>query len=133
MNQRKHIRDEELQNILRRDGPTRYAHFIAQVADRELVWGLRGADGWVSMSGAEGILMFPVWPHEAYARLFATNDWSEAVPTSIDVHDWVEEWLPNLANDGSKIAVFPTPEGKGVVVDPEQLRLDIETELARLE
>ena len=77
--------------------------------------------------------MFPVWPHEEYARLLATDDWQTAEPTSIDVHDWVESWLPNLLEDGSMIAVFPTPPGKGVVVEPQRLKADIESELRRYE
>ena len=133
MNQRKQVRDEEMAGVLSTDGSTRYAHFIAQVADWELVWGLRTADGWVSMSDAGELPMFPVWPHEPYARLLATDSWSNAVPTPIGVHEWVETWLPGLATDGSKVAVFPTPEGKGVVVEPAQLRSDIEAELARVE
>ena len=124
---------EEMRGVLDADGPTRYAHFVKRVADWEEVWGLRAPDGWVSVSDESGVSMFPVWPHEEYARLVATDDWSNAVPTSIDVHDWIDSWLPNLLEDGSKIAVFPTPQGKGVVVEPQQLKADIENELSRYE
>jgi len=133
MNQRKQVRDEEMAGVLSTNGPTRYAHFVAQLADWELVWGLRAADGWVSMSDASEVPMFPVWPHESYAWLFATNSWSQATPTSIGVHEWVGTWLPRLATEGSKVAVFPTPQGQGVVVEPAQLQLDIGAELERLE
>ena len=124
---------EEMRGVLGADGPTRYAHFVKRVADWEEVWGLRAPDGWVAVSDESGVSMFPVWPHEEYARLVATDDWSNAVPTSIDVHDWIDSWLPNLLEDGSKIAVFPTPQGKGVVVEPQQLKADIENELSRYE
>jgi hypothetical protein len=59
--------------------------------------------------------------------------WANAIPTPIVVHEWIEKWLPGLAQDRMKVAVFPTPEGKSVVVDPLRLRSDIEAELARIE
>jgi hypothetical protein len=133
MNQRKRVRDEEIAGVLRTDGPTRYAHFVAQVADWKLVWGLRASDGWVSVSDESEVPMFPVWPHEPYAQLLATDSWAEATPSAIEVHEWLETWLPELAADGSKIAVFPTPRGQGVVIEPDRLRRDIEAELARVE
>lgn len=77
--------------------------------------------------------MFPVWPHAEYAALSAVGEWADAVPTSIDLDEWIDEWLVNLADSGDKVAVFPTAEGKMVVVDPDQLRGDIEDELAHYE
>jgi len=129
----KRLQEQEISAVLKTDAPTRYAHFVSQVADWEAVWGLRGPDGWVSASDKTEPLIFPVWPHEPYARMLAVDLWASATPTPIDVHEWVEKWLPGLARDRMKIAVFPTPEGKMVIVDPLQLRSDIEAELARLE
>lgn len=133
MTQRKQLREQEMAGVLSTDGPSRYAHFVGQVADWELVWGLRTSDGWVSMSDATEVPMLPVWPHEPYAQMLATGAWIGATPTPIEVHEWLERWLPGLAADGSKVAVFPTPHSKGVVVEPDQLRRDIEAELARIE
>lgn len=133
MSSAKNLRDQEVLEVLRADGPTRYAHFVSQVADWEAVWALRGPNGWVSVSDASEAPMFPVWPHERYAQLLATDSWANATPTPIEVHEWVERWLPGLARDGIKVAVFPTPGGKGVVVDPVQLLNDLQAELARLE
>ncbi|MDB4983053.1 MAG: hypothetical protein JWM82_3805 [Myxococcales bacterium] len=119
--------------MLKADGPMRYAHFISQVADWEYVWGLRGPDGWVTIADATEVPMFPVWPHEPYAKLLAAGLWANATPTSIEVHEWTMSFLPGLIEEGMKVAVFPTPAGKGVVVDASRLKADIEAELARLE
>ena len=116
MSATKELREQEIAGLLKADGPARYAHFVSQVADWELVWGLRAPGGWVCLSDDTEVPMFPVWPHEEYARLLATGDWANATPTSIEVHEWVNKWLPGLDADGSKVAVFPTPAGKGVVV-----------------
>ncbi|MGJ7501467.1 DUF2750 domain-containing protein [Variovorax sp. ZT5P49] len=128
----KRLHEQEISAVLKTDAPTRYAHFVGQVADWEVVWGLRGPDGWVSVADTEGP-MFPVWPHEPYARMLAVDLWANATPTPIEVHEWIEKWLPGFAQDRMKIAVFPTPEGKIVIVDPLRLRSDIEAELDRIE
>lgn len=129
----KQLREEEIAAVLKADGPTRYSHFIGQVADWEAVWGLRSPDGWVSASDETGTPMFPVWPHEPYARLMAVDAWAQAAPAPIEIHEWVGKWLPGFAKDRMKVAVFPTPGSKMVIVDPLQLRSDIEAELDRIE
>jgi len=129
----KQLSKDEVAGLLAADGPSRYEHFVKQVADWQLVWGLRDEDSWVSMGLSPDEPAFPVWPHEVYAGLCATETWANARPTPIDVHEWVEKWLPALAKEGNRVVVFPTPAGKGVLVHPEQLRADIESELARVE
>jgi hypothetical protein len=133
MSATKKLREQEIAGVLKADGATRYEHFVSQVSDWELVWGLRAPDGWVSISDNTEEPMFPVWPHEEYAHLLATGAWANATPTSIEVHEWVEKWLPGLDADGTRVAVFPTPAGKSVVVEALRLQQDIKAELDRLE
>ena len=129
----KKVTPEEIRALLSKDGPTRYSYFVKQVADTEQVWGLREPDGWVSVSDDSEIPMLPVWPHRESAELLVNGTWASASPTPIDLYDWLEEWLPNLAADGDMVAVFPTPVGKGVVVDPAALKADLERETSRYE
>jgi hypothetical protein len=133
MSAKKQLRQQEIEGVLKSDGPTRYAHFVSQVSDWALVWGLRSRDGWVMISNSTGKPMFPVWPHEEYANLLAVGEWANAAPVSVEVHEWVDKWLPGLHEDDTKVAVFPTPAGKGVVVEALHLQRDIEAELERLE
>jgi hypothetical protein len=133
MSAKKKLREQEIAGVLKTDAPTRYAHFVSQVSDWQFVWGLRAPDGWVTISDVTEEPMFPVWPHEEYASLLAVDEWANATPTSIEVHDWVEKWLPGFDKDGTKVAVFPLPTGKGVVVEALRLQRDIQAELARFE
>jgi hypothetical protein len=131
---RKHITEQEIAGVLRTQATVRYSHFIGQVADWGQVWGLRSAaGGWVSVSDASEVPMFPVWPHEPYARLMAVDAWADAVPTPIDVCEWIQKWAPGLAASGHKIAVFPTPQMKGVVADPQKVVSDLQAEIDQLE
>jgi len=63
----------------------------------------------------------------------AIGDWDGNSPTPIDIHDFVESWLPNMAAEGVKIAVFPTPSLSGVFVPALELQASIKEELAKIE
>ena len=129
----KPLHPREIEGVLALDAPSRYQHLVKQVADKEELWSLRADDGWVAMGDDAGNNTFPVWPHPDYARMFATGDWASATPTAIALDDWLDEWLPNLDEQGDKVAVFPTPAGQGVVVEPAQIRADLERELEQYE
>jgi hypothetical protein len=45
----------------------------------------------------------------------------------------MEKWLPGMEKDGIAVAVFPSSEGKGVLVAPARLKKDLEDELSRIE
>ena len=131
----KEISDAEFLGVTALTGPERYSHFVRQVADFEEVWSLRTKEGWVSMGTESGTRSIPVWPHQRYAEVFATGEWADTKAESIDMKAWLERWLPGMSSDGTHVAVFPViePTGRGVVVSPEQLRLDLEKELEQYE
>lgn len=113
------------------DGRQRYQHFIARIADTQVVYGLRTEEGWVSACGDDGVEGMPVWPHPAYALECATGEWAGATPAEIDVYDFVDDWLPAMASQGIKVIVFPTAAISGLPVDPAQVEADLEEEFSR--
>jgi hypothetical protein len=72
----KKITDGEYRGVTALSGAERYSHLVRQVADFQAVWGLRSPDGWVSMGDDAGSRSFPIWPHERYAQVFVSGDWS---------------------------------------------------------
>ena len=42
----------------------------------------------------------------------------------------LDDLLPLLEEDGIRVAVFPSPQGEGVLVDPGELGRDLRAELA---
>ena len=113
------------------DGPQRYQHFIARVADTQVVYGLRTEEGWVSACDDAGAQGMPLWPHPAYALACATGEWAGATPADIDVYDFVDDWLPAMASQGIKAIVFATSASNGTLVDPAQVGADLEDEFSR--
>jgi hypothetical protein len=119
--------------LLSANGPARFKHFVGQAADSERLWGLRDSSGWVALaddSGAEG---FAVWPHPDYAAECAKGVWANCFPAEIDVHAFADSWLPDMAERGVSVAVFPTLTMQAVWISPDELRRHLAEELARYE
>lgn len=127
------VRDKEFEAVIGLPGPDRYGYFIKRVADTEEVWGLRDDDGWASLGDDSGQVCFPVWPHPRFAEALATDEWASYRAAAIPLSSWLEDWLPGLEEDGSQIAVFPSPAGQGVVVSCKELEAHLENELEEYE
>jgi hypothetical protein len=125
------INKHQFEAVLALPAKERYGHFIKLVADSEEAWGLRSGAGW-SLAGDEDQAAFPLWPQQPYAKACATGEWSDSVPEAIDLEDMML-LLDKLEEQGLSVAVFPTPQGKGVVVSPGELRQHLDAELQRYE
>jgi Protein of unknown function (DUF2750) len=121
---------KEIEAVLRLDGPTRFQHFVKRVADAELAWGL-WQGGWAMMGDDAGSSAFPLWPAQEYAALLRTDDWAAMEPSRIELDRLLEELLPTLLRSATRLAVFPTPGGRGVVVTADALEAALRRELER--
>jgi len=124
------IHPKEMKSVLALSGRERYDYFIKKVADLQEAWGLQSEDGWVLVGFDEGGDAFCIWPHADYAQACAIDGWSDCTPELIPLQELLEELLPALLQDSMRIAVFPTPDGQAVVVDPRDLQAHLESELS---
>jgi hypothetical protein len=127
------LNEKELESVLRLKGPVRYEYFVKRVADWDAAWGLRNSSGWETVADNEGREMLPLWPHERFAQLCATDVWGNSIPTQMDLEQLVDGWVPELCAAGRLIAVFPLPNGPGIPVTPDRLKSDILEERSRFE
>jgi hypothetical protein len=127
------LTEKEFDAISCLDGPDRYSHFVKRVSDWQRVWGLKNESGWVTAGDDNGNNGIPFWPHPDYASACATGEWSGNHPASIEVHEFVDSWLPNMEKDGVQVTVFPTASLKGVMVHAAQLQADLSEELEQYE
>jgi hypothetical protein len=132
---RKKINPKEFDAVTALPAERRYQHFVDQLADWEELWGLRNEKGWALFATEDGAVCFPVWPHEPYAAAFATGEFASLTATAIPLDEWTQEYLPNMHEDGTLVAVFPVTRASetGTVVSAERLSVDITTALRRYE
>ena len=107
----------------------RYEYFIKKVADFEEVWGLYN-DGWATSEDDEGNMLIPFFPKKEFAEYYAINEWNVFKATSIDLDEFIEEWLEGMYKDGIKPSIFPTHEDSALVEISVLLR-DLRNELEK--
>jgi hypothetical protein len=122
------INDAEFKSVIRLPRAKRYPYFVKRTADQESVWSLANEEGWVLGADDQGNHVAPFWPHERFALACADGDWAGTEARAISLDDFLTKWLPGLERDQRLIALFPTPEDKGVVVEPRRLLTDLREE-----
>jgi len=118
---------KEVQGVLGADKGRQYEYFIKKVADFEEVWSLKDDGGWVTL-GLENRQYFPVWPTRELAELCAAEEWADCFPESIELEEFLTEWLGGLQEDDIRVTVMWS-EGSGIDADWQKLKSDIESEL----
>lgn len=108
----------------------RYLHFLRQAANSERIWGLLEPRGWVTLTDPQGHAGLPVWPHPVYAAACARGDWDSYMPACIEVPSFLDHWLPDMAELGVRVDVFPAAGRRGRMVPALALELQLREQLA---
>jgi len=127
------LTEKEVRAVLLLPAAARYGHCIKRIADEELVWSLRGPDGWILACDHTGVIGVPIWPHELYARACATGEWAACVAHSIPTDEWLDRWTSGIKRDARMVIVFPTPSQKGLLVEPDRFADDLRDAMAEYE
>lgn len=122
------LKEKEKSTVSALDGPARYDYFVRRTADENRVWSL-WSQGWVLAGESNGRQVVPVWPHAQFAEMCAQGVWVGHEAREIEMDAWLNRWLPGIKRDDRLIAVFPTADDKGVVVESERLAFDLANEL----
>ncbi len=122
------LADGEQEIVLALSARERYGYFVQLAVDSGETWGLKNDEGWV-LAGDEERDALPLWPHPDFAAACALGDWAKAVPQPIALDELLADLIPILEEDGISVAVFPGPDGDSAVVDPKDLRHDLEAEI----
>ncbi len=130
---KQHISEQEFESLLSLSGAKRYSYFVKRVVDWEEIWSLCNQDGWVLGAGSDGRKVVPVWPHKCFAEVCVKGEWENTKPAVIELDVWKKRWVVGMIKDQHQVAVFPTPQNKGVVVDPGQLNSSLDTESEQYE
>lgn len=100
----------------------RFNHFVNKVCEQQEMWILTDEHGCMMLTSDDDEDCIPVWPHADYAKEWAVDDWSQCKPEAISLPVWQSRWLPGMEEDELLVAVFPTTDATGVVVEPRELQ-----------
>lgn len=100
----------------------RFNHFISRVCEHDELWILTDEHGCMMLTSDDDEDCIPVWPHADYAKEWAVDDWSQCKPEAISLKVWQSRWVPGMEDDELMVAVFPTPDATGVVVEPREVQ-----------
>ncbi|MCP5024613.1 MAG: DUF2750 domain-containing protein [bacterium] len=123
---------EKLKRALAQLGDERFDYLVRKVADFEEIWCLAN-EGWASCADDSGQVAVPMWSEADFAAVCATGDWEGMRPKPIELVDFLDNWVPGMMRDNCMVAVFPTPSGRGVLVEASHLGEALEEEKKQYE
>lgn len=124
---------KQLENVFALTSKQRYEHFIAKVCDWEELWILEdNNENFLIITPQQDLEYLPVWPHADYALAFH-EVYPSLKPSQIQLDTFLEIWLPNLNNDGLKVGVLPNLGTTVWIIDPLDLKEELENELKQYE
>ena len=127
------LNDAEFKAVTRLVAPKRYKYFLNRVADWREAWVLSKEEDLVLAGDSSGNRLLPVWPHRTFAAACANGAWADSEPEPIPITELLNEIIPDLRSEGHLLAVFPTPEDKGIPRSPDELFADLKGALAEIE
>ena len=127
------MHEKQIENLGALSSKDRYEHFLSKVCDWEELWILENEEGhFLIVCPDPENEYIPVWPHSEYAKLFG-EDYPSCKPEKLDLSAFIEKWLPGLANDEIKVGVLPNLETTVWIINPLELKAELEAELSQYE
>lgn len=99
----------------------RFNYFVNKAHEHQEVWILTDEHGCMMLTTEDEEDCIPVWPHADFAKEWAVGDWSQCRAEAISLAVWHSRWAPGMEEDELLVAVFPTNDESGMVVDPREL------------
>ena len=122
------LRQEDIVKLFKKPGEKRYDYFIKKVAENEEVYGLADDEGWALLGDDSDADILPLFPAAELAEAFRqAAGFDEYAVEAVDVNEMML-WLDEMEKDDLLVAVFPNPELNGAVMEPKQLKADLQKE-----
>ena len=123
--------DDPLKDILSLGCEERYDYFLSKVGEDKEIWILVNKDQQFLKIYAEddSYEYLPVWPESDFAVEYC-KDSQELSPKSITLPEFFKKWVPGLQKDKVEIGVFPGLDNDLWVMEPSELKQDLQDELS---
>ena len=97
--------------------------FVSRVVKTKCVWGLKSMEGWpfAWSNQIRDLKILPFWSDRERARRCARLEWAEYKPVAIQLDEFMKQWLPGLAEDGTLVGTNWSADLAGTEMDPQIL------------
>lgn len=123
--------DDQIKEILSLGCEERYDYFLSKVGEDKEIWILVNEENQFLKIYAEddSFEYLPVWPGLNFAVEYS-KDSQDLSPKSISLPEFFKKWVPGLKKDGVDIGVFPGLEDELWVMEPSELKNDLQDEIS---
>jgi hypothetical protein len=128
----KHSNNPTLKDLMSMDCEDRYDYFLSIVGEEREIWILINNDNQFLkiFSEEEGFEYLPVWPEDEFAQEYAEAAGDNLTPKSIALPEFLNKWVSGLQRDGLEVGVFPGVDKSVWIIEPSELKTDIQEELS---
>ncbi|MBB1487113.1 DUF2750 domain-containing protein [Oceanospirillum sediminis] len=100
-----------------------HALFVEEIRFNGELWSLESDDGWVVVDSEEfeDTDVMPFWSDKDDAEAHCVGEWSDYQVSKIEIEEFVQEWLPELDEDGVLVGTNWNSELEGLEVEPKSL------------
>jgi hypothetical protein len=130
------ISQKEIEGVLKAAPEKRYKNFMRDVAGWENVWVIRNnKEEWITTKDEEGQIYIPLWPAKEYAemQIRRIDEWKEFTAEPIEVHDFIDSVMHELEKHECEFEIFPISDNRGIFVNADILKEDIQEQLDMIE
>lgn len=120
----------DLSAALQKNPEERLRFLIAEAVKNQKIWLLCDEYGAVMLNTDDEDCV-PVWPDEAYAIQWATQEWENCKPEAITIDKWFSHWSNGLAEDNLALVIFPDLANEGIVLDPDEFESLLRKKIAK--
>ncbi len=114
---------KDLKNTIASDSTARLDHFVQKVQKTGEIWTLAEGEALLVLGTEDNSQFIAVWPHPDYAlSWFEDAGIEEADLVAMNLADWLESTLEELAEAQIDVDVFPTCDEDGKVISALDLK-----------
>ncbi len=121
----------QLEDVMKLSCEDRYDFFLSLVGEEREIWILINEEKQFLKihSEEEGFEYLPVWPSSEFAEDYCEQANDGLSPKSIGLPEFFKKWVPGLQGDNLEVGVFPGADATVWIMEPAELKEDLQDEL----
>ena len=125
------MKPSEIANLFKQPGEKRYAYFLQTVSEDRQAFGISDEEGWALLGDDNDQDILPLFSSALLAEAFRKSaGYEEYRVEKIELEDLLD-WLEEMETDHMMVAILPNSRLEGAIVEPLQLKEDLQSRLEK--